>query len=404
MKNTKAVTLLFLAGTGSKYETKSISGISHLLEHLLFRGTKSYPRPTSISRALDEIGGSYNAFTDKEVLGVIFKAGVENLNLVSKILVEMVTSPLLDKDELVKEKKVVIEEISMREDNPQILILDLWESLLYGDQPAGWLVIGSRKTVSSISRKNLSDHLKSSFTAKNSVLIIVGNIKEKNVAKMVKKDFSVLPSQKRFQKKSVKESQDKPEIMLHFKKTDQTHLCLGVRTVNAFSEKRYVLAIIASLLGGMMSSRLFVKVREERGLAYYIRTSCEHYTDSGYLVTHAGLNNEKVMEAIEIICREYQRMKTEKVSGRELAKAKQNLRGRLKLGLETSDSFASFFGLQELIGEKVLTPSQQYQKIAKITPDDILKVANEVFKEENLNVALIGSHRQEKKFRNILKV
>ncbi|MBU4351008.1 insulinase family protein [Candidatus Parcubacteria bacterium] len=406
MENTEAVTLLFLAATGSKYETKNISGISHLLEHLLFRGIKSYPEPGSISRALDEIGGFYNAFTDKEVLGIIFKAGVENLSLISKILTEMVTVPLLDKKELIKEKKVVVEEISMREDNPQILILDLWETLLYGDQPAGWLVIGSRKTVSSISQKNLSDHLKSSFTAKNSVLAIAGNIKEKDVIKMVKRDFSVLPGKKRFQKKSVKENQNKPEIMLHFKKTDQTHLCLGVRTVgiSAFSEKKYVLAVIASLLGGMMSSRLFVEVRERRGLAYYIRTSCEHYTDSGYLVTHAGLNNEKVMEAIEIICREYQRLKMERVGDQELAKAKENLRGRLRLGLETSDSFASFFGLQELIDGKVLTPSQQWQKIAKITPDDILKVAKEVFRAENLNVALIGPQRQEKEIRNILKI
>lgn len=406
MKNTEAVTSLFLAGTGSKYETKKLNGISHLLEHLIFRGTKSYPEPTSISRALDGIGGFYNAFTDKEVLGIIFKAGSENFNLISKILAEMVTVPLLDKKELVKEKKVVVEEISMREDNPQVLILDLWETLLYGDQPAGRLVIGSRKTVSGIFQKNLFSHLRSSFAAKNSVLIIAGNIKEKDITKIIKRDFSVLSGGKRFKKKLVKESQREPEILLHFKKTDQTHFCLGVRTadISAFSEKKYVLAIIASLLGGMMSSRLFVEVREKRGLAYYIRTFCEYYTDSGYLVTHAGLNNEKVIEAVKIICREYQRLKTEKVSDQELAKAKENLRGRLRLGLETSDSFASFFGLQEVINEEVLTPSQQWQKIAKITPDDILKVAKEIFKTENLNLALIGPQRQGEKIRSILSI
>ncbi len=406
MKNTEAVTLLFLAGTGSKYETKKLNGISHLLEHLIFRGTKSYPKPTNISRALDEIGGFYNAFTDKEVLGIIFKAGVENFNLISKILAEMVSNPLLSEEGLVREKKVVIEEINMIEDNPQVLILDLWETLLYGDQPAGWLISGSRATVNNISRKDLFNHLKNSFAARNSVLVIAGDIKEKNMTRAVQKNFSVLSSRKRFQKRRVTEDQRRPGLLLHLKKTDQTHFCLGVRTagISAFSEKKYVLAIIASLLGGMMSSRLFIEIREKRGLAYYIRTFCEHYTDNGYLVTHAGLNNEKVIEAVEIICREYQRLKTEKVNDQELAKAKENLRGRLRLGLETSDSFASFFGLQEIINKQVLTPSQQWQKIAKISPDDILKVAKQVFRTENLNLAMIGLHCREEKIRSILNI
>ncbi len=404
MKNTEAVTSLFLAGTGSKYETRKLSGISHLLEHLIFRGTKSYPKPTSIARALDEVGGFYNAFTDKEILGIIFKTSSENFNLALRILAEMVSKPLLNKEGLVKEKRVVIEEINMREDDPQILILDLWETLLYGDQPAGWQVIGSRETISKISQKDLFNYLKNSFIGKSSVLIVAGNIKEEDMKKSIKKNFSVLSDKKRIKKKPVKERQQEPKVLLRFKKTDQTHLCLGVRTFDVFSPKRYALALIASLLGGMMSSRLFVEIREKKGLAYYVRTFCEHYTDTGYLVTHAGLNNTKVLEAVEIICKEYQRLKTERITKKELDKAKENLRGRLKLGLETSDSFASFFGLQEVIGQEVLTPQQQWQKIAKITPDDILKIAKEVFRPDRLNLALIGPHRKEKEIKNILNI
>jgi len=171
MKNTEAVTSLFLAGTGSKYETRKLSGISHLLEHLIFRGTKNYPKPTSISQALDEVGGFYNAFTDKEVLGIIFKTSSENFNLALRILAEMVSSPLLNKDELIKEKRVVIEEINMREDDPQILILDLWETLLYGDQPAGWQVIGSRETVNKISQKDLFNYSKLILSWTNECLV-----------------------------------------------------------------------------------------------------------------------------------------------------------------------------------------------------------------------------------------
>ena len=403
MKNTEAVTSLFLAGTGSKYETRKLSGISHLLEHLIFRGTKNYPKPISISQALDEVGGFYNAFTDKEVLGIIFKTSSENFNLALRILAEMVSSPLLNKDELIKEKRVVIEEINMREDDPQILILDLWETLLYGDQPAGWQVIGSRKTVNKISQKDLFNYSKNFFIGKGSVLIIVGDIK-KDMEKNIKKNFSILSSKERIKKEPVEEHQREPKILLRFKETDQTHLCLGVRTFDTFSDKKYALALIASLLGGMMSSRLFVEIREKKGLAYYVRTSCEHYTDTGYLMTHAGLNNTKVFEAVEIICKEYQRLKTERVTKKELDKAKENLKGRLKLGLETSDSFASFFGLQEVIGQEVLTPQQQWQKIAKITPDDILKIAKEVFRPDRLNLALIGPHKKEKEIKKTLNI
>ena len=299
---------------------------------------------------------------------------------------------------------MVIEEINMREDDPQILILDFWETLLYGDQPAGWLVIGSRETISKISQKDLFNYLKNSFIGKNSVLIVAGNIKEEDMKKSIKKNFSILSDKKQIKKKLVKENQQEPKIFLRFKKTDQTHLCLGVRTFDAFSDKKYALALIASLLGGMMSSRLFVEIREKKGLAYYVRTFCEHYTDTGYLVTHAGLNNTKVLEAVEIICKEYQRLKTERITKKELDKAKENLRGRLRLGLETSDSFASFFGLQEVIGQEVLTPQQQWQKIAKITPDDILKIAKEVFRPDRLNLALIGPHRKEKEIKNILNI
>ena len=404
MKNTEAVTSLFLAGTGSKYETRKLSGISHLLEHLIFRGTKNYPKPTSISQALDEVGGFYNAFTDKEVLGIIFKTSSENFNLALRILAEMVSSPLLNKDELIKEKRVVIEEINMREDDPQILILDLWETLLYGDQPAGWQVIGSRETVNKISQKDLFNYSKNFFIGKGSVLIVAGNIKEKDMKNNIKKNFSILSSKERIKKEPVEEHQREPKILLRFKETDQTHLCLGVRTFDTFSDKKYALALIASLLGGMMSSRLFVEIREKKGLAYYVRTSCEHYTDTGYLMTHAGLNNTKVFEAVEIICKEYQRLKTERVTKKELDKAKENLKGRLKLGLETSDSFASFFGLQEVIGQEVLTPQQQWQKIAKITPDDILKIAKEVFRPDRLNLALIGPHKKEKEIKKTLNI
>ena len=404
MENSQAVTLLFLTRTGSKYETKDLNGISHLLEHLLFRGTKSWPKPSSISQELDRVGGFYNAFTDKEILGVIIKVATENFPLATNILVEMITTPLLKQSGILKEKKVVIEEINMREDNSQLLILDLWEELLYGDQPAGWQTIGSKEKVLAISKKNLLEHLRKYFVAENSIIIVAGNFKDTDIERKLRKIFSRLVKGKRGEKLPVREKQEKPRVLLRFKETDQTHLCLGIRTVDAFSLKRYPLAVMAAFLGGMMSSRLFVEVREKRGLAYYLRTSCEHYSDHGYLVTHAGLNNQKVLEAIKVICRQYQKLRTEKITQKELVKVKENLRGRLKLGLETSDDFASFFGFQEILRERVLTPEQEWQEIAKISRDDILKVAREVFRPERLNLAIIGPHKEKDKFQKLLKI
>jgi predicted Zn-dependent peptidase len=404
MENTEAVTVLFLARVGSKFEEKGVNGISHLLEHLLFRGTKSWPQPTAISQELDQVGGFYNAFTDKEMLGIIVKVSPENLALAVEIIAEMVEFPLLKDSAIVKEKNIVIEEINMREDNPQGLILDLWEELLYGEQPAGWPVSGEKQTMAGISRAELFGHLKTFFTGKNCLVSVAGNFKEASFLSQVRKRFAGLPKKEGRGKLAVRDNQLKPSLFFRHKKTDQTHLCLGVRGFNTFSPKRHVMEVIATILGGMMSSRLFIEVREKRGLAYYIRTSNQEYTDSGYLVTHAGINSSKVPEAIEVICREYQRIKTKKLASKELAKAKENIRGHFKLGLETSDQFASFFGLQGILEKKILTPEEEWREIAKITSDDILKVAKEVFRSDKLNLALTGPQKDGRQFSRILRV
>ena len=404
MENTEAVTVLFLARVGSKFEEKRVNGISHLLEHLLFRGTKSWPQPTAISQELDQVGGLYNAFTDKEMLGIIIKVGPENLALAVEIISEMVQSPLLKDSAIAKEKNIVIEEINMREDNPQGLILDLWEELLYGEQPAGWLVSGNKETVSGISRKDLFGYLKTFFTGKNCLVSVAGNFKEASFLSQARKRFVGLPKKEGKGKLAVKDSQLKPALLSRHKKTDQTHLCLGVRGFDAFSSKRHVMEVLATVLGGMMSSRLFIEVREKRGLAYYIRTSNQEYTDSGYLVTHAGINSSKVPEAVKIICQEYQRLKNKKLTRQELEKAKENIRGHFRLGLETSDQFAGFFGLQGILEKKILTPEEEWREIAKITSDDILKVAREIFRPEKLNLALIGPVGDEARLSRILKV
>ncbi|MFC1629623.1 M16 family metallopeptidase [Patescibacteria group bacterium] len=404
MKNTRALTLLILVATGSKYETKEISGISHLLEHMAFKGTKKRPKTLDISRELDRIGGFYNAFTGKEYMGFWIKVDSSHFSLGGDILSDMIFNSLFEKKEIEKEKRVIFEEINMRKDNPQSYVFELFEKLLYGDQPAGWPIAGEKETVVKISRKNILDYFKTQFGAENAVIVLAGNFEEKEGITKVKKSFKGFKKVSPQEKIKTKEKQKKPEILLNFKETDQAHICLGVRAFDLFSAKKYPLAVLSTILGGIMSSRLFIEVREKRGLAYYIRSSSNHYTDNGYFLIHAGIDNKKIEEAIRVILRECKKLKMKKISQKELIKAKENIKGRISLDLETSDSWAGFLGGQEILERKIKTPEQKISQIEKVTSSDILKVAKEIFLPEKLNLALIGPFKDKSKFQRLLKL
>lgn len=404
MKATGAVTLLVLVGTGSKYETKKINGISHFLEHMVFKGTKKRPRTFDIARELDRVGGVFNAFTGKEYTGFWVKVGRTHLDLACDVLSDMLFNSLFKEEEMKREKKVIFEEINMIKDNPQSYVLELFEELLYGDQPAGWMISGTRKTVAGISRKDLVGYLQKQFTGKSAVVALAGNFKEKEARAKIKKYFASFSKKKPKNKKPTKEAQKKPRALIHFKKTDQSHLCLGVRTFDLFDKRKYALAVLSTLLGGIMSSRLFIEVRERRGLAYYIRTSPQFYTDSGYLMTQAGVSNKGTEEALKVILREYQKIKEKEVSPEELKKAKENIKGKLYLGLETSDAWASFLASQEVLQKKISLPAKECAMIDKVSSKDVLKLAQEIFRPEKLNLALIGPFKQKKEFERILRV
>src|SRR3989344_4738151 len=403
LKNTKAVTMLVLIGTGSKYETKRINGISHLLEHMIFKGTKKRPKTLDITKELDRVGGVYNAFTGKEFMGYWIKVDSKHFDFSCDIIADMIFNSLFREEELKKEKNVVFEEINMMKDNPQGFVFDLFEKLLYGDQPAGWLISGEKEALGKVSRKDLVDYYKASFVAENVVISIAGNLQAKEVLFKTEKFFGKFKVAKPISKIPTKEKQSTPQVLLEFKETDQAHLCLGVRAFNLFKEERYPLAVLAGILGGVMSSRLFIKVREKRGLSYYIRTMTEHYTDSGYLVTHAGVDNKKILEVIKIILKEYEDLKKRPVSEQEISKIKDNIKGRIFLGLETSDAWASYNGTQEILRKKIFSPEKECELIDKVTKEDIMKVANRIFRPENLNLAVIGPFKEEKKFKEIMK-
>ncbi len=389
-KGTQAVTCLVLVGTGSKYEKKDISGISHLLEHLLFKGTKKRPNQISISEPLDRVGGIYNAFTGEDYTGYYAKVDAKHFDLALDVISDIYLNSKLDPREINKEKRVVIEEINMYQDHPSSYVQILWPKLLYGDQPAGWHIAGTKQSVSAISRKQLFDYMKTQYVSSNTIVCIAGNVSKNKAVNKVKKYFSKTGSNEIIEKAPVVESQYKPEVLIENRNTDQTHFCLGVRAYNIFHPQRYALELLSLILGGMMSSRLFIEVREKLGLAYYIKTDVSSDPDTGFLVAQAGVDNKRVEKAIKAVLKEYDKMRRIKISAKELKKAKDHFKGKMALLFEASDAQASFYGSQELLEKKILTPEQIYGKINKVTRDDILEVSRDIFKPEKLNLALIG--------------
>ncbi len=402
-KSSQTVTVLVLVGTGSKYEKKDISGISHFLEHMFFKGTKERPSPLDVAQTLDEVGGMYNAFTSQEYTGYFAKVASGHFNLALDWVSDIFLNSTLPKKEIEKEKGVIIEEINMNYDNPMSYIQNLWLRLLYGDQPAGWDIAGTKEVVSKMTRKRLLDYRKRQYVAEKTVVAVAGNFREEVAERALKRYFSRTKTGRPMKKPEVVEKQNSPNVLVHFRQTDQSHLCLGVRAFNLFHPKRYTQEVLAVILGGMMSSRLFQKIRTELGIAYYINAVSEVDPDTGTLFTQAGLDNKNLEKGILAILDEYKRISQEKVPPRELKRAKEYIKGKTSLSLEASDARASFYAAQELLENRILTPEEIFKKIDRISQEDILELASEIFKPERLNLALIGPFKNKEKFQKLLK-
>lgn len=400
--STQAVTVLVLVGTGSKYEKKEINGISHFLEHMFFKGTKKRPNKLDIAETLDKVGGIYNAFTGEDYTGYFAKVASSQFELAIDWVSDIFLNSLLPEKEIEKEKCVISEEINMIYDNPMAHVGVLWSKILYGDQPAGWDIAGTKESVSQMTRKKISDYMGSQYVAANTVVCVAGQIK-RDAENKIKNYFSSIREGHFAPKVKVAEKQNQPECLIHTKETDQTHLCFGARAYNLFHPQRYAQDILGVILGGMMSSRLFMEVRDKLGLAYYIKTEVEANPDTGYLVTQAGVDNKNAEKAVAVVLKEYRKISQEKIFPKELKKVKDYIKGKMTLLLESSDALASFYGIQAILEKNVLTPEEIYAKINKVSVADILKVAKDIFRPKNLNLALVGPFKNKESFQKILK-
>jgi len=399
-----ATTVLVLVEAGSKYEKKEINGVSHFLEHLCFKGTKKRPTALTISSELESLGAVSNAFTGHEATGYYSKVRAENLDTILDIISDIYLNPVFNAEELEKEKGVIIEELNMYEDTPTRKVSDLFMELVYGDQPAGWDIGGTKEVIRSLQREDIIKYRSQHYVAKATTVVVAGNFDEKKTLLKIKELFKAIPVAKKFSKLKIIDSQNKPAVLVHHKSSDQTHIVLGFRAFSMYDKRRFVLEVLSDILGGGMSSRLFQRVREQLGAAYYVRAGSDLLTDHGLFAVSAGLDNRRADAVIRAILEELKKISTYKVSEAELQRAKNHLSGTMMIGLETSDELASFYGQQELFHKDIMTPKDMLKKIESVSAKEVLKVAQGIVKNEHLNLALIGPFKDKKEFEKILKI
>ncbi len=393
-KNTESATVLVLVKVGSEYENKKINGISHFCEHMCFKGTERRPDKLSIAKEFDALGAEYNAFTSKEYTGYFAKSTGANVGKIFNIISDIYLNSALPEEEIEKEKGVIIEEINMYRDEPRQHVWDMFLELLYKDQPAGRNTAGNPEAIKKLIKKDFLEFRKRFYHPANTIIAVAGNFNEKKIKKEIEKFFGKLKKQPVILKtKTVLKKQNRPSIQALFKKSDQTHFILGFECLNIFDERKYVLEILTTILGGGMSSRLFQKIREKMGLAYYVYAETMLLSDHGIFAAAAGVKNEKINAALSAVWQECLNIANKPVSEEELKIAKKRIRGQLALNIETSDELASFFSGQEIMLKKTLSPEEIFKKFNKVSASDIQKLAKQIFLKEKINIAAIGPEK-----------
>jgi len=402
----ESATVAIWVKTGSRNEDAKTSGLSHFMEHMVFKGSVKRPSARDISQAVDAIGGEFNAATSKDWTNFYIKAGKANLETAMDVLSDMVLNPLIKSEEIEREKGTIVQEIKMYEDTPMMHIGDVFEELVFEGNPLGRDTAGTEKTVRGIERSDFLNYRKAHYYPENMLVTIAGGIEEKNVLKLVEKYFGNFKSQKsKFKAQIYKSGQTKPRFKLQTKKSEQAHLILGFMGEGRSYKKRFAQSLLSVILGGGMSSRLFIEVRERRGLAYSVRTGFERYQEVGYISTYAGVNVEKTDEAVKVILDQCYGLAEGiyPVTKEELVKAKGFLKGNLALALEDTRDVSGFFGDQELFLDKCLTPEEIYKKVDEVTIADINSEAKKLFVPERLNLAIIGPFKDKEKFIQLIR-
>jgi len=401
---TETASVVVMTGTGSRYETARENGLAHFLEHMFFKGTKKRPSARAISEELDAIGSVYNAFTAKERTAYYAKVSSRYLDTALDVISDIFLNSTLPGKEIAKERGAIIQEIDMYEDMPMRTVDNVFDALIFGEQhPLGRTILGPKENIRAFKRKEFAHYLKTHYTPANTVVAIAGSYSKEKVLAKIKKEFGGLKKVDPTGHLPFASTQDEPRVSIKEKKTDQTQLMLGVPAYPYGHKDEFTLGVLATLLGGGMSSRLFLEVREKRGLAYSVHAWADKYPDTGYLVVQAGVEHAKLEKTVSTILNEFKKIKREKVSAAELAKTKAYMKGTSTLALETSDALAVNAATSLINFGRVRTLEELFKGIDKVSAADIERVSQDLFQTDKLNLAIIGPHLDKEQLRSLLR-
>ena len=408
MPHSRSVCLAILAGAGSCYETKEEAGISHFAEHLFFKGTERRPTSREITQDIEGVGGIINAGTDKEVTIFWCKVAGPHFSIALDVLSDLLLNSRFDTKDVEKERQVIIEEIHMNLDIPQQRVNMLIDELLWPEQPLGREVTGYKETVSSLTRERLLDYVGRRYMPNNTVLSIAGNIQHEEAMAQIEPRFDKWPAGELVTAYTTDDKQTKARLRIEPKDIEQAHLCLAVHGFSRSHPQRFTLDLLNTVLGGGMSSRLFMEIRERRGLAYDIHSYTEHFLDSGSFGIYAGVDPTKTETALVAILEELSKIR-HGIATSELTRAKELSKGRLYLRFEDSQNVALWYGTQEILVRQILDVDDVISIVDAITIDELQEVAQKILTDSELNLAVTGpvkkdSLLKENTLRQLLKL
>ena len=404
MPHTPSVSVCFFIGVGSRYESDSIAGVSHFIEHLLFRGTGKRPTAMEISEAIEGVGGIINGGTDRETTVYWCKVARHHFPLALDVLVDILLHPRFEPGDIEKERQVIIEEIKMGYDSPPQRVSLIIDDLLWPSHPLGRDIAGSKESVSVISRKDMLGYLKRHYLPIDTVVAVAGGIEHREVVAAVNQVLGgwsgrvKLPVYKPYREHGGR------RLCIEPREIEQAHMCLALPGLSLFHPQRFVLDLLNIILGEGMSSRLFCEVRDRLGLAYSINSFVEHFADTGSITVYAGVKPENLPMTIRIILEQLSRLKKEVVPDVELSKAKELAKGRLLLRMEDSRNVAGWVGGQEILTGQILDVDEVLAIVDAITADDIQRLAQELMVADRLRLAVVGPVAEEESLAGLLKI
>ena len=401
MPHTRSVSVVICVGAGSRYESEELAGISHFLEHLPFKGTAKWPTARDVSEAVEGLGGVMNASTDREMTAFWCKVAQPHFDAAMSVLMDMMIRPLLDPDEVEKEREVIQEELRMTNDHPTYRVDLLIDEALWPDQAMGRDVGGTPDSVSNLSRDSIYEYMSAQYNPANTVVAVAGNVSHQEVVDLIGEVTRDWQPKQPLEWQPVSNGTQGPVVRLEQRRTDQSHLCLALPGLALEDPDRYALAILNVMLGDGMSSRLFLNLRERQSLAYDVNSSLNHFRDCGSIVVYCGVEPRKSRDAVRAVVSEIRSMR-EEAPDQELTKAKEYTKGRLMLRMEDTRAVASWLSSQELLQGNVVTPDEVIASIDGVTAADVSEVGQRLFTGDNLRLAVVGPHRSDKQFLKLL--